>query len=295
MARYLRKVTEESPLNYVAILNPSATQGALEGCSVHEVNDSDAMSGTKTLCRKNKWMLYTSSRELDALRAEYGKIGLDFVFSPFSLIERFFGDKITGRLSLFVLAQKDSISIAFFEEGKLEYAHHYPLRREEKALDIEEEGNIGFSVGMEEEEPSRGINLERIEMLDDLEIIDELDDLSDIEDLESLEEIAEFGEDEPLFEEGPIVSTPAEGKEESERFGDDFYRFELIEKSLARFYAGEHCHNRFVETVWIADGYGNGGELKRYLEEELFLNVTVRRIDLSEEVLSLALLEEEGL
>lgn len=294
ISRYVRKIIEESPLHYIAVLNPDPNQGALEGCSVHEINDSEEMSGTKTLCRNQKWMLYASARELELLKKKYATIGLDFVFSPFSVLERFYADKIGGKLALFVLAEKDSMSIAFFEDGKLEYAHHYPLHRQEGEMETDEGSNIGFSIGVEEEEePSRGINLDQIEMLDDLEIIDELDDLSDIEDLDTLEEIAEFSEEETLFEDTLVPLQPGgDTKEENDRFGDDFYRFELIEKTLARFYAGEHCRNRFVETVWLADGYGNGAELKRYLEEELFLNVMVRKIDLAEEVITLSLLEE---
>ena len=84
-------------------------------------------------------------------------------------------------------------------------------------------------------------------------------------------------------------------KQEMNGFNDDFARFEFIQKTLARFYASEHCHNRFVETVYIADAYGSGSELKRYLEEELFLGVLVRRIDLGDEVISLAISEEEEL
>jgi hypothetical protein len=50
-----------------------------------------------------------------------------------------------------------------------------------------------------------------------------------------------------------------------------------------------------VETIYVADGYGSGTELKRYLEEELFLNVLIRHIDVADEVIALAMLEEEGL
>lgn len=294
ITRYLRKFTEETPLYYVAVLNPDPNQGALDGCTIHEISDSEEMRGTKTICRKQKWTLYASAKELEGLKNRYAKIGLDYVFSPFSIIEHFFADKTGGKLSLFILAQKDSLSIAFFEEGRLEYAHHYPMHQKEGSLsEAEDVANIGFSVGVEEEEPSRGINLDQIEMLDDLEIIEDLEDLSDIEDLDALEEIAEFSEEEPVFEEKLSAASKGEGREEQDRFSDDFYRYELIEKTLVRFYGSEHCHNRFVETAYIADAYGAGTELKRFLEEELFLHVVARKIDLGEEVIALSLAEEE--
>ncbi|MBD3799224.1 MAG: hypothetical protein IE883_04920 [Epsilonproteobacteria bacterium] len=153
-------------------------------------------------------------------------------------------------------------------------------------------GVLEFAVGVEEE-AEKGIDLDEIESLDDLDIIDELDELSDIEDLDTLEEIAEFSEDEPTLEEERSSKLSPNGiKDEMERFGDDYLRFELIQKTLEAFYTSEQCRNRFVETVYIADGYGSGSELKHYLEEELFLNVLIRRIDLGDEVIALAMSED---
>jgi hypothetical protein len=57
----------------------------------------------------------------------------------------------------------------------------------------------------------------------------------------------------------------------------------------------DECRSRFVETVCIADSQGGSEELKRYLEEELFLNVLVRKVDVIESIHALAIQEEEGL
>lgn len=293
MGSYIRRFSEESPLHYVSVLNPDSNQGAIEGCSLHEISQEGDISGAKTLCRNQKWILYASLRELDQLKTRYAPVGLDFIFSPFSIMEHFFADKIGGALAVYALAQKDFFSLAFFEEGRLQYAHHYSMHAHEGLSASLEEPAIGFSVGIEEEEPERGINLDDIESLDDLDIID---DLGDIEDLDALEDIAEFSEDEPTVEEKRLHQPKSsEVKEEMDRFNDDYARFELIQKTLARFYSGEHCHNRFVETIYIADAYGSGSGLKQYLEEELFLSVMIRKIDLSEEVIALAMIEEEGL
>lgn len=297
MRTYLRKYLEESPLHYVALLNPQPKQGALSGCSHHTVEDMEDIAGAKTLCRNDKWLLYSSLRELDAIQSEYKKIGLDFIFSPFSVLEHFFADKIQGGFALYALAQKDSFSVALFENGKLEYAHHYPAH-EKNTLVVEDESGIsGFADGIGEvEEAEKSISLEDIESLDDLDILDELDDLSNIEDLDSLDEIAEFSEDELTYEEKRTSTSRGEDvKGQMDQFNNDYYRFELIQRTLIRFYGGSHCHNRFVETVYIADAYGSGEDLKRYLEEELFLNVLIRHIDVADEVISLSFIEEEGL
>jgi hypothetical protein len=292
---FIRKQTEESPLHYVALLNPSPHQGALGEYFSQE--KGNALPGTKTLSRNEKWTLYTSERELEETLKQYAPVGLDFLFSPFSVLERFFADKIAGGLALYAFALKDSFSVAFFDEGKLEFAHHYPMHQNSVSVIVEEGSPASFSLGVEEEEEhGKGISLDDIESLDDLDIIDELDDLSDIEDLDTLEEIVEFSDDAPtLVEKHATVPHADEVKGELDQFNDDYARFELIEKTLSTFYAGEHCKNRFVETVYIADAYGSGAELKRYLEEELFLNVLIRRIDVCDAVISLATDEEEGL
>lgn len=293
MSKFLRKKIEESPLHYIALLNPDLHQGALNGCSLRETEYE--FGGAVSVCRNKKWLLYASLKEIDFLKKKFSEVGIDYLFSPFSVIEHFFQDKIGTGFALYALAQKDSFSVAFFEEGKLEYAHHYPLHSQAVGAVDGESGMSGFSVGVEEEELEKGIHLDEIDNLDDLDIIDELDNLSDIEDLDTLEEIVEFSEDEPTLEEKrSALQSPDVIKNEMDRFNDDYARFELIQKTLEKFYASEQCHNRFVETVYIADAYGSGNELKRYLEEELFLNVLIRRIDVAEEILALAIAEEEG-
>lgn len=294
---YLQKYLDESPLHYVALLNPQAKQGALPECSHHDIDDMQEINNSKTLCRKDQWLLYCSLRELDTLQMHYKSIGLDFIFSPFSILEHFFADKIQGAFALYALAQKDSFSVAIFENGKLEYAHHY-FTSDKNSLASEDESNVTeFAVGIkEEDEAEKGISLDDIESLDDLDILEELDDLSNIEDLDSLDEIVEFSEDEPTEEEKRQISSHGDDiKQEMDRFNNDYYHFELIQRTLVRFYGGIRCHNRFVETIYIADGYGSGSELKRYLEEELFLNVLIRHIDVADEVIALAMLEEDGL
>lgn len=289
----IQKFAEQSPLCYIALLNPDPNQGAIEGCISYDIHENGDESSIKTLFRKDKWTLYTSHRELDILQTRYATVGLDFIFSPFSIIEYFFADKIGGDFAMFALAQKDSLSVAFFGNGKLEFAHHYPLNP--SFIMMEESSVAGFAIDTVHEEEEKGIRLDDIESLDDLDIIDELDDLSDIEDLDALEEIAEFSEDAPTLEE-ERAHEPQVGelKEQMDRFNDDFMRFELIQKTLSKFYAGEHCHNRFIETIYIADAYGSGVDFKRYLEEELFLNVLIRKIDLGDVVIALAQEEVGG-
>jgi len=287
--KFIQNHIEDTPYYYIALLNPDPIQGAFEGCSHNTSTTHVDTSNAKTLCRDKKWMIYTSLKEVGSLKKRYAAVGLDYLFSPFSIIEMFFKDKIGGHLAMYVLAQPASMSVAFFEEGKLDYAHHYQLYGsvvQEEIASIEE---LPMSFEEEREEEPSGINLDDIESLDDLDIIDDLDDLGNIEDLDNLDDISDFHEDDSFLEPEEIVQ-PKE--KTAHRFSDEYKRFELVQKALVKMYESEHCKNRFVETVYIADAFGSTGELKQYLEDELFLSVMSRKIDLCEEVVKLCEIEE---
>lgn len=290
LQNFLQKKISDSPLHYISLLNSDPRQGAMAGCS-HALAE-ETLSDSKVVCRNKQWLLYSSVREIDSMKKSLSPIGIDYLFSPFSVLEVFFKDKINGGLALYGLVQKGSFSIALFDQGKLEFAHHYNMHRDVGTKN-EEEHSAGFILDSEEEGEKISEQSD-IDILDDLDIIDDLDIFSDIEDLDSLEEIAEFSEDEPTPEEiRAILPNGDTMKSDIDRFGNDFTRFECIQKTLSNFYGMKECQNRFVETVYLADTYGIGTELKHYLEEELFLNVSIRRINLADEVLALSLEEQD--
>ena len=124
--------------------------------------------------------------------------------------------------------------------------------------------------------------------LDDIDADDDigsLDDFGDIEDLDSDVDIEEFSEAKDIEE---IV----EEKEVSiDDFNDDYNKFIMIQNAINNFYHDEKYESSFVESIYIADSIGVSEDLKKYLEEEMFLNVRVRKISLEEELSEMARLE----
>lgn len=296
MKRQVHEMAGLSPIFYISTLNMQSNQGAYEGCSIPMDANGVERIGVKTLCRDKQWTQYSGVDELNKLNYEYESFGLDFIFSPFSIIEHFFADKIKEGFALYALAAEGTLTLAIIDQGKVEYAQHTVLAQNNAKSDAVKELDLPMGEA-EEEIDVGGIRLDDIEMLEDLDIIDELDSLADIEDLNELEEITEFTEDQPTMEEkrmeyqqkGFSLKGALDGSHE------DFQRFHVIQGVLDRFYNSDYCKNRFVETVFIADTKGESLDLKRFLEEELFLNVLVRHVDLCDEINALALLEEEGL
>ena len=68
-------------------------------------------------------------------------------------------------------------------------------------------------------------------------------------------------------------------------------RFLLIQSAVNKFYKDDRFKSEFVEAVYIADGVGISKDLKKYLEEEMFLSVYVRHINLAHELCNTAKLE----
>jgi hypothetical protein len=142
-----------------------------------------------------------------------------------------------------------------------------------------------LELGLEE-----GIDLEGIHV--DSHELELIDDFGDIEDLDELEEIDEFSEQrdiEEVFNETvkkQTSSSPSRGS-----YNEDYKRFSLLQSAIANYYNDTKYESRFIENIYVADGVGVSSELRRYLEEELFVNVYLRQIDINIELCELAKME----
>lgn len=287
MYEYISSAIKESPYYYISILDNSNSQGAIPTCSKNQIGYYYDVSSSEYKCYKDKWTFYTEKNDVYSIEKEFGKVGIDFIFSPFVVLANFFKDKIDTHLAMFVLIEDKYITLSVFNSSELLYAEHLDINdvveneNEELIMEVHEIDDVDL------EEDDDSINLDDIDALDD---VDELDDFGDIADLDSIEEIDEFSEakdiEEELFEDEEDFK-----QDESESFNQDYQRFALIQNSLDNFYKNDKYKSEFIENIYIADYIDVSPDLKKYLEEEMFLNVYVRHIDLCAEVCELAKME----
>jgi len=294
---FVAEQISDSPLYYVALLDNSEEQGALPCCSMKEAQEYTDLSTAMTHCIDKKWMVYTSKPELDALMKRYRSIGPDFVFSPFAVLTRFFKDKIAASVpSLYVLIGDDAVTTAIFENSEMKFGLHEKVQFHVPKVGAKseegefEEGTSGdeVSVALDDLDPLDLMGEDETENIDDLDAIEELDDLTSLDDIEEFED---FALDEVEEESRGESESELEEEMDMERFGLDYQRFHAISNALNVFYSDSRYENQFIETVYIADGTGVGDELKRFLEEELFLSVYIRKMELVDEVTELAIEE----
>jgi len=300
---FIKKYMDESPFSYVSVLNDALAQGALPTCSMHEAENFNDLSPCVTLCNDNDWMVYAEKSELNALQKRFSVTGIDFIFSPFLLLSNFFKDKIEGKASLLVLIQEDALSLSVFCEGKLLFGQHYNMTDavEDESLSEEIEENSEDSLGFDlDDEDSLSINLDDIDALDELDALDDLDnldDLEDLDDLDDLDDIEDFEESlNDAVEESEIALEEAKSKHESkiDSFSDDYKHFQLIQGALNQFYADDKYNSQFIEEIYIANTNEDGHDLVKFLEEELFVSVFKRTINIEKELVSMSIQEAKN-
>jgi len=283
LLEFVESYTKETPYFYISFLDNSLSQGALPTCKKDEMPRYADITQSKHRCVDEQWSCYTSQADFDAMQRRYAEIGVDFIFSPFSILRDFFKDKILNAFAMYALVQTSSISLAVFENGKLIFAEHLDMHHmiEEDRLSGDD---LDESLDLDEEIDLEGVNVDD----DDLSIID---DFSDIEDLDSIEEIDEFAQHRDIEEE--LLSAIEDESDERDEIGfnEDYQRFTLIQSSIASYYKDKRYESNFIENLYIADSVGVSSELKRYLEEEMFLSAYVRKIDLTMELCEMAKME----
>lgn len=279
---YINSFISESPFHYVSILDTSDAQGAIPTCLSRDMSTFNDMTSSKYICHQNQWAYYTSKLNLDAINYNYSKIGVDFIFSPFTILSNFFEDKIDSNLALYILLEDNYITICVFDNSRLLFGDHIDMEHGKDNEDILiDETDDEIDIDLE-----GSIDLDDIDAMESMSDIDGLDDFGDIEDLDSIDEIDEFAESED--DEELINDDEDSSVDDVSSFNEDYQRFSLIQSSLNRFYKDYKYDSKFVESVYIADSISVSGDLKRYLEEEMFLSVFIRQLDLGAEVCEMA-------
>lgn len=288
---FLSPFIADTPYYYIALLDNSPEQGALPTCNKHEITGLKDLSDYQYVCVDSSWLYYTSKSDLEAQRKFSKGLEADLIFSPFTILNVYFEDKINEEESLYAFIQEDSITIAIFKNKKLLYGEHIDLSFEIASDDIkfsEDEILVDETEkNFEEEEVDDMIDLDENFNFDD----NEIESLDDIEDIDTIEEI-----DELSTEEEPNENIQEEEKEleTTQQSSQDYVYFSAIKDTLTRYYKRSSYANDFVHNIYVADSVKVGRDFKRYIEEELFINVYVRSIEPVIEVCHLAK-EELGL
>ena len=111
----LKKFERESSLIYVAFLETEADQGVLNSCAMTEMD----VSSIEKVCIDNRWGIYITKDDLFERQKAYRTVGLDLLFSPYSLLYNIYETTIKKSDGLYLMLANDFIICSVFKEGSL--------------------------------------------------------------------------------------------------------------------------------------------------------------------------------
>lgn len=282
MISFIESFKAETPYYYISLLDYSLSQGAMPTCKNSELSKYSDLEASKMICHDG-WNSFTSKVDLANFEKKYSAFGLDFVFSPYTILRNFFKDKITAQATLFVLVQEDSLIVTVFEESMLKYSEYTNMNTDkfDESLSMIDTNKDEIDFDFDD---LNAVNLEDVDVDDGYE---DLDDLADIEDLDSIADLEDFTE---VKVEKANQNSNQQYKFDAENtsgFNEEYRRFIIIQSALNQFYTDGKYENKFIETIFIAAACNVENDLKNYLEEELFLKVYLRQLNMCEEIFDL--------
>ena len=136
----MKKFERESSLLYVSFLETEADQGLLNSCNASAGVD---LSTIEKICVENRWALYITKDDLFERQKAYLSVGLDLLFSPYSLLYIIYEKTVKTSDGLYLLLLNDLIFFAVFKDTKALYGKQIAM---EDSLLLDESKRVGSYV-----------------------------------------------------------------------------------------------------------------------------------------------------
>jgi hypothetical protein len=263
---YLNSLQDMHEQTYVALFLNTLGQGAISGCNTgaYEKFGVDKKS-VKSICVDNRFTIYASLIDINWVDKIFKNVGLDFIFSPFLVLNSFIkkdSDTLTkDEIRLYILNTNNGLTIMIKQRAKLLYGSFFNLAKEENLLYEDFESGDSSDVD----------NLEE-ELFDEFDID---------EDNQEVAEMQEF-DDSIVFDDEDMQSGLSQ---------KDMRFVKYLDASLKEFYNSDLYESSFISSVKIYDDAGINEDVIRYIEDELFLDISTENINILEAVCEIA--EEE--
>ena len=271
---WLQTLQDEVEQTYIAVFLNSYGQGVVPSClkSDYEKFHID-YDEVRDICVDKRYSVYASNIDIQWMEKIFSKTGIDFLFSPFLVIENLIHkEPLKKGIVLYMLAGITSIAVMIFDGKTLLYGTFINIAKEEDLL----------TTDFEEDEE---------EDLSDDNIFDEIDldmELEESADIADILESAEHGIVEKVEKDVEVASA------KNRLFGQDLRLVKYFDASLREFYESPLYRSDFVTEVKIYDAVRLNPEIIDYFKEQLLVHVTVESVDILEELIQMARAEAEA-
>ncbi len=257
---YISNLADEYEQTYIILFLNTLGQGIIPKCNSDIFNKYGIdKKSVKSICIDNEFTIYASLIDINWLNKIFQKVGLDFIFSPFLILNTHIKkDTNSDEVKLHMLNTNNGLTIMVKSGKKFLYGTFFNVGKNENLLHEDFE-NADSSSDTDIEE----------ELFDDLD----LDDNSGIDEMQELNEDVDY-DDEFGYE---------------SRLSEKDMRFiKYLDASMKEFYSSELYDSEFITKVIIYDGVGVNENIINYIKSELFLEVNVESVDLLETMVEIA-------
>jgi len=273
LAAWYKEIVHTYPKTYTAAMLDTVNQGALPGCdrSVFMRFGVEAAL-VQSFCVDGIWEVYASLVEIKWFEQEFKGIVLDLAYSPFVLLYARSRPYLEETPTLFIFHQEGIAFVIVLSKERMWYAQILIIPKES----VNEEEEPHEDISLDEEIEGLSFDLEEISAENEVEPISDTDVLSD-------------------FKEEIEQKPKAEVNESAlELLEYNLNLFESLKESVASFYHDDRYPHEFIEKVVIFDAASLEQDIVRYIEDELFMEVSLHRFDPIEALAMIAAQEIKG-
>jgi hypothetical protein len=288
LENYLISLQDKYNFVYIAFLLDSMGQGAIKGVQAEDFSKFSVDFKNIKIVKFGTWSTYASFIDINWMHKIYANVGLDFIYSPFALLHYLLLEhKLKIKSTLYMLNQKDSVTLAVFKEDTLSFGVFYKINIEEGLDDAENVENW--------EEEDEAEDVENLASLDDETQIDD-EEMMDLSELDTLD--GDYESDSFINTDGAQGSVDYDDDEDENinmediaLYGRDLHIYKFLNRALKEYYHNPDYESDFVEKMVIFDGYDMSKEIIQSLEEDLFLDLEMHKVDVNEMVCDMSIKE----
>ena len=257
---YVNGLQSEYPHTYISLFLNTLGQGVIPTCDKEALKkfsvDKDKV---KTVCVKDKYLIYGTLIDIKWADKTFSDIGLDFVFSPFLILDYFIKKDIDDEdieidsIMLYVLNTGNALTVMIMKEDNLLFGSFFNIAKDENLLytDYGENSDDIFA---------------ELDFVEDDELL--IENLMDLEDIPSFENSESAGN--------------IELSEQDERF------VKYLSAALKEFYSNDLYESDFIQSLRIFDDIHINPNILKYLQNELLLDVSFANISVRNALIELS-------
>ncbi len=284
MIKFLEFLQKKYKFVYIIYLLDTLGQGCLPSCHEDTSSKTDKKKDIFKVCVDDEWAVYASKADIRWIEKIFIAMGgLDFIYSPYMVLNNFVNKmKNCDKKTLHFAYSEDFIALLIYDAKKVIFSAFFKIPYKE--FNFEEDDELKPES---DEDITEGIDLEDIESEDE-----EFEGFVDITKLDDDDAFESKKESDIL----DLAKTEVESStlDDLELYGREMMIFKYLQSAIEEYYKNDIYDSEFLEDIIIYNDSNISNDIITMIENDLFLNVEIRSIDVKEEMINMSI-EEVGL